>query len=215
MKNLWLETEGDNWFLRNKEYLGEKDLDMPLSLLTLYSITPQKVLEIGASNGYRLAKIHERYSSPKVTAIEPSKEAIEDGRNKYPFIRFFRNTCEDFNLEEKFDLVIVNFVFHWIYREHLYLCVKKIDDVLEDGGFLILGDFGAEYFFKKEYHHLKDANFSTWKMPYWELFTTSGRYLELAKIRFDHDTHNISTDIHLDNMGTVVLLKKQDLYVEL
>ena len=213
MKNLWLEFEGDNWFLRNKDYLG-KNFDIPLFLLELYSIKPKKVLEIGAANGYRLAKIYKRYNSD-VIGIEPSQKAIQDGKKNYPFIKFFRNTCEKFNLQEKnFDLIIANFVFHWIYRENLYACVQKIDELLETDGYLIIGDFGTEYFFKRKYHHLKDGNFYTWKMPYWELFTKSGRYLEIAKLRFNHDTHRLSSDINVDNMGTTVLLKKQELFIE-
>jgi len=109
----------------------------------------------------------------------------------------------------------LNFVFHWFYREDLYVCVQKIDTVLEDRKYLILGDFGTEDFFKRRYHHLKNANFYTWKMPYWELFTKSGKYLEIAKLRFDHDNHKLSLDIDIDNMGTVVLLKKKDMYIEL
>lgn len=213
MKNVWLEFEGDNWFLRNKEHLG-KDSDIPLLLLQLYSIRPKKVLEIGAANGYRLAKIHEQYNSD-VTAIEPSQKAVEDGKRKYPFVRFIRSTCEDADVQGKFNLIIANFVFHWIYREDLYACVCKIDKMLEEGGYLIVGDFGTDYFFKKKYHHLKDANLYTWKMPYWELFTKSGKYLELAKLRFNHDTHKISSDIDADNMGTTVLLKKNDMHIEL
>lgn len=212
MKNIWLESEGDKWFLRNKGYLG-KDSDILLLLLELYSIKPKNVLEIGAANGYRLSKLHEKYKSD-VIAVEPSQEAIKDGKKKYPFIKFIRSTCEDLNLPQKFDLVIVNFVFHWIYRENLYLCVEKIDKILEKEGHLIVGDFGTEYFFKRKYHHLKDANLYTWKGPYWELFTKSGQYLEIAKLRFNHDTHKITSYINFDNMGTVVLLKKMDLFVK-
>lgn len=212
MKNIWKESEGDNWFLRNKVNLGE-NFDVLLFLLKLYYIKPANVLEIGAANGYRLAELYKKYNSYTVV-IEPSKKAIEDGRKKYPFIKFIKSTIEDCKLGEKFNLIIVNFVFHWIYRENLYTCVAKIDGLLEKGGYLIIGDFGTESFLKKKYHYLKNIDFYTWKMEYWELFTRSGNYLELAKIRFNHDTHKICTDINIDNMATVVMLKKQDLYIE-
>ncbi len=212
MGNIWLDYEGDKWFLRNKKVLG-RGFDIPLFLLKFYSIKPKKVLEIGAASGYRLAKIYRRYRS-KVIAVEPSQKAVKDGEKRYPFIQFIRSTCETFNLQEKFDLVIVNFVFHWIYRENLYVCVQKIDQMVKERGYLIIGDFSLEYFFKRRYHHLKDADFYTWKMPYGELFTKSGRYLEIAKIGFNHDTHKFSPDINIDNMGTVALLKKRDMYIE-
>lgn len=213
MNNLWFESEGDNWYSRNKEHLG-RGFDIPLYLLDMYSIKPKKVLEIGAANGYRLAKIHEKHDA-EVTAIEPSEIAVKDGKTNNSAVKFIRSTFEDCDLEEKFDLVIANFVFHWIYREKLYKCIYKIDNMLKDKGYLIIGDFGPEYFFKRKYHHLNNADFYTWKMLYSELFTKSGRYLELAKIRFNHDNHKFSTDVNVDNMGTVVLLTKKDMYQEL
>ena len=212
MNNPWFEFEGDNWYQRNKKSLG-CNFDIPLFLLELYSIKPEKVLEIGAINGYRLAKIHDKYNS-EVTGIEPSAKAIEDGKADYPIVRFIRSTCEDSDLEEEFDLVIVNFVLHWVYRENLYMCVHKIDKMLKDGGCLIIGDFGPEYFFKRKYHHLKDADFCTWKMQYSELFTKSGKYLELAKLRSNLDNHKFTPDISIDNMGTWVLLTKKDMSIE-
>ncbi len=214
MSNPWFEFEGDNWYTRNKEYLGSS-FDVPLFLLKLYSIKPEKVLEIGATNGYRLAKIHEQYNA-EVIAIEPSEKAVEDGRAKYPAVRFIRSTCEDCDLEEKFDLIIVDFVFHWVYRESLYKCVYKIDNMLEDGGCLLIGDFGPEYFFKRKYHHLENADFYTWKMLYSELFTKSGKYLELARLRYIAGSHKFTSDINIINdMCTVVLLNKKDMFIEI
>src|SRR4030042_1448339 len=106
MKNQWLEFEGDNWYARNKDHLGGA-FDPPLFLLDLYSIKPKKVLEIGASDGYRLAVIHKKYGS-EATAVEPSEKAVESGKSSYPFVRFIRSPCEDFDSEENFDTEIVN-----------------------------------------------------------------------------------------------------------
>jgi len=212
VKNIWKESEGDNWFLRNKGIL-EKRLDLCLTLLNIYSIKPKRVLEIGASYGYRLARIHEKFGS-KVTAVEPSQEAIGEGEKKYPFIDFFRSTGEEFETTEKFDLIIVNFVFHWVPRETLFSFVEKIDRFLDEEGYLIIGDFGVEHHLKRRYHHIKGEKIYTYKMPYWELFTKSGRYLEIAKMRFDHDNMIIRPDVSLDNLGVVSLLRKSDLFME-
>lgn len=213
MKNVWFEKEGDNWYRRNRKLLGKKHLDLPLQLIDMYALKPRKVLEIGASNGYRLAAIKEKYKA-QVTAVEPSAEAVREGRKLYPFIKFIRSTCDGIKIKSKFDLIIVNYVFHWIYRDKLYECVSKIDSMLEDNGHLLIGDFGQDFFFKKTYKHLKKPNFHTWKMPYWDLFTASGSYLELAKIRYNHDKNKITSEISFDNMGTTVLLKKTDLFLE-
>jgi len=212
MSNIWLESEGDNWFERNKHQLG-KSMDFSMALMNMYNLNPKKTLEVGACNGYRLGNIYKKYGS-ETTAIEPSQKAIEDGRKLYPSIRFIQSTCEDSSLTETFDLVIVNFVLHWVGRDVLYRSIAKIDGWVADQGCLIIGDFGPDAFLKRKYHHLKDKDLYTYKMAYEQLFLQSGSYLELAKLRINHDTHTMGQSVSLDTMGTVVLLKKQDMYIE-
>ncbi len=52
-------SEGNQWFERNKVALARFDpeTDFPIRLLQLYDLQPQRVLEIGAANGYRVAAI--------------------------------------------------------------------------------------------------------------------------------------------------------------
>jgi SAM-dependent methyltransferase len=211
-KDIWFKSEGDNWFERNKDYLGKKQ-DIILLLINFYNLKPETVVEIGCSNGYRLAALHERYGS-KVIGVEPSEKAIEDGKERWHFIKFVKGMCETFELDESADLVIVNFVFHWISRDKLTICVAKIDEVLKEGGILILGDFGTENFIKRRYHHLPNENLFTYKQQYQNMFTSTGLYKEIAKIRFNHDTGEITADIDDSNIGTISLLRKSELYIE-
>jgi len=212
MSHVWLESEGDHWYERNKCKLG-KAIDVPLLAMDLYGLKPKKVLEVGASNGYRLQAMYKKYGS-NATAIEPSQKAVEDGRTLYPSVKFIHSTCEDCSLAEIFDLVIVNFVLHWVDRDALYRCITKIDQWVSNQGHLIIGDFGPDHFLKRKFHHLKDENIYTWKMPYQQLFLQSGAYMELAKLRFNCDTLTMESNINEDSMGTVVLLKKQQMYRE-
>jgi len=121
---------------------------------------------------------------------------------------------ESFKIREKADLVIVNFVFHWVDRKNLMKFITKIDELLAPGGFIILGDFGLENFVKRKYHHLPKAGVFTYKQQYQNIFTASGIYKEIAKICFNHDTGEISADIDNHNTGTISLLKKIELYQE-
>ena len=215
MKNIWMNFEGDSWYERNKKNLDErKGKDFPILLIKLYNIKPKRALEIGGADGYRIAEINKLYQS-EGTVIEPSQKAIKNGREKYPSVKFIHGTCNSVKTKETFDLIILNFVFHWIYRENLYSSIAAIDRMLEDKGYLIIGDFGTDFPIKRKYHHLKDIDFYTWKMPYEELFRSSGRYIEIAKLKFNHDTHSLSGDINIDNMGSVVLMKKEDSYLEM
>jgi SAM-dependent methyltransferase len=81
--------EGDRWFRRNKDALERFDpeADLPLKLMELYHLRPSSVLEIGAANGFRLAAISERYGA-RVVAVEPSVEAIVDGKARFPCVEF-------------------------------------------------------------------------------------------------------------------------------
>lgn len=213
-KNIWEKIEADNYFMRNAKSFNKakKDNDKIIFLLKLYSIKPKKVIEIGAVNGFRLNFIYELFRS-KVVAVEPSIKAIKNGQKKYPHIEFIHSTCEKIKIKKKFDLVIVNFVFHWIYRENLLTCVKKIDDLVKKRGYLVIGDFGTSSFIKRNYHHLKKGDFFTWKMPYWKLFTQTGNYLELAKLRYSFTSKKLTPKIDTNKMGTTVLLKKQTDYL--
>ncbi len=214
MNHVWLDSEGDNWYERNKHHLGKAQAqDFPLLMMDLYGLKPKSVLEIGASNGWRLGAIHQKYGAD-TTAVEPSKKAVEDGRKKFPSVKFIHSTLEDCPLSGTFDLIIVNFVLHWIERDALYQCIGKIDRLVKDQGNLIIGDFGPDCFLKRKYHHLKDANMHTWKMAYEQLFLQSGGYMELAKLRYNDDTHTMGPDVNADNGCTVVLLKKQQMYLD-
>ncbi|MFN4152410.1 MAG: class I SAM-dependent methyltransferase, partial [Candidatus Sericytochromatia bacterium] len=186
MTNIWKDFEGNNWFNRNKSYIDNKDLsnDPIIKIIDLYDLKPDSIIDIGSSNGYRVNYIKDRVKSSINFAVDPSKEAIDDGKSKYPDINFINCLGEELNIQEKFDLVIINFVFHWVYRENLFKFLYNIDSLVKENGFLIIGDFGVDSFIKREYSHLKDNSFHTWKQQYDNIFTSSGNYLEIAKLRF-------------------------------
>lgn len=203
--------ESDQWFERNKELLKPME-DIVIQLLDLYDLLDKnsKVLEVGASNGYRLAKLHEKYGCI-CSAVEPLKKAVKDGIDKFPFIKFYQITAEEMDFNDEFDLVIVNSVMHWIDRKNLFKAVTNIDKALKMGGYLVIGDFQLPFFVKNPYHHIKDEVY-TYKQPYKNIFLTSGSYLELASICYNHDTKSFK-NIDFKNFFCVSLLKKQELYL--
>jgi len=208
---IFKEYEADRWFERNKEALKPKE-DVIVWLLGLYGILNKdsKVLEVGASNGYRLAKLYEKYGCTCV-AVEPSQKAVKDGMDKFPFIKFHQVTAEEMGFGEEFDLVIVNGVLSWIDRKNLFKVVDNIDKALKRGGYLLIGDFQLPFFVKNPYHHIQDEAY-TYKQPYKNMFLSSGSYLELASICYNHDTKDFE-NIDLGNLFCVSLLRKQSLYL--
>lgn len=206
---IFLESEGDRWFERNIAVLEhcDPDVDLPLRLMNLYNLCPANVMEVGASNGYRLATIAQRYGS-SVVAVEPSADAIRDGQARFPAVEFVRGTADAIDLETAFDLVIANFVFHWVDRGRLLRAMAEIDRLLSDGGHLIIGDFLPDAPTRVRYHHLPDELAYTYKQNYASVFLASGIYRQVAMLTADHSTHELTSGARQDERIAVWLLRK-------
>ena len=208
--NIFLNSEGDNWFKRNMSALADvQDHDFVIDLIQLYNIAPKNVLEIGASNGWRLNEINKIYDCDCV-AVEPSELAIEAGKNKYPHIEFHRAVANElpFGNDRKFDLVIINFVFHWMSREQLFKSVSEIDRILSDEGFLIIEDFMPNSPNKVNYHHIKDGGIWTYKQDYTKLFISSNIYKLIGHMTGHHETKKYDPFVNDKSRMAVTLLKK-------
>ena len=213
--DVFFASEGNRWFNRNKTVLSQRgpEDDKILSLLKMYSVKPGRVLEVGASNGYRLFYLHEE-DKCEVYGVEPSEEAIHSGQNTYPCINFQRATAESMKYDDHFfNMVLINFVLHWIDRDSLLPSCANIDKVLQWGGYLVIGDFQIPYFLKRRYHHIKDQDLFTYKMPYKNIFLSTGFYKEIATVSYNHDLHTFSDSTSIQNYASVTLLKKEDLSI--
>jgi cyclopropane fatty-acyl-phospholipid synthase-like methyltransferase len=88
-KDLFINSEGDNYYERNKNNLSSPD-DMAakdqiiVSLKTL-NIQPKCILEIGCSNGWRLEALRNIYNSD-CFGIDPSSNAVDEGTLTFPNI---------------------------------------------------------------------------------------------------------------------------------
>ena len=202
--------EGNNWFERNKSALEhfDPDADFPLKLMDLYGLHPQNVLEVGAANGGRLAAISERCDA-RAVAIEPSKDAILNGKSTFPKVEFVQGIACEIPLQEHFDLIIVNFVFHWIDRNNLLKSVSEIDRLLDNKGFLIIGDFLPSNFVKVRYHHLPQSGIYTYKQNYAAVFLASGLYRVVAALTGHHGRSELSSEVPEGERTIVCLLQKQ------
>ncbi len=209
--------EGDKWFERNKADIERFDpgSDIPLKLTDLYSLRPQKVLEVGAANGFRLATIHERYNA-RVVAVEPSARAIRDGKTRFPCVDFIRAEAYAIPLQELFDFIIVNSVFHWIDRNNLLCSVAEIDRLLADSGFLIIGYFYPANLVKVRYHYLAQQDVYTYKQNYAATFLATGLYHPVCLLTRQAGSNTLTPRAAEDNRVGTWLLRKSltDYYVE-
>ena len=190
------DSEGDRWFERNRRVLNAFDAsaDLPLKLIRLYGLTPERVLEIGAANGFRLAAIHQ-CTGAEAVAVEPSAQAVLNGKASFPFITFIRGTASAVPLRESFDLVIVNFVFHWIDRQSLLRAVAEVDRLVRDGGYLLIGDFYPANQLQVRYHHLESEKVYTYKQNYAATFLASGLYHPVSFLTAHHATKELQARV--------------------
>ena len=208
--DIFRQSEGDRWFARNRAALSAFDAsaDLALRLLALYDIRPQSVIEIGAANGFRLAAI-QRWGGARCVALEPSAAAIRDGKASFPALTFIRGSAEAVPVKESFDLVVVNFVFHWIDRLSLLRSVAEVDRLVRDGGFLIVGDFQPANFMRARYHHLTESEVYTYKQDYAALFRSAGLYHPVAMLSAHHAGKALDARVaEHDRIGATLLRKE-------
>lgn len=201
--------EGDRWFECNRRTLNAFDAsaDLPLKLIGLYGFTPERVLEIGAANGFRLAAIHQS-TGAEVVAVEPSAQAVLNGKASFPFITFIRATASAVPLRESFDLVIVNLVFHWIDRQSLLRAVAEVDRLVREGGYLLLGDFYPANQLQVRHHPLKNRELYIYKQNYAATFLASGLYHPVSLVTAEDSTNELKCRVGEHERIGVWLLRK-------
>jgi SAM-dependent methyltransferase len=211
--HVFYDGESDAWFQRNKQALENSNvvdtIDPVLALILLAGLTPEHAIEIGASNGYRLHGLHQRYGS-HVTAVEPSSAAIADGQARYPEVEFLRGVASHIPVvrDGAFDLAIVNFVFHWIDRATLLRSVAEVDRMVADGGYLVIGDFYPAQPQRISYHHLPNEDIWTYKQDYAAMFLASNLYTLVLWHTLDHSEHLVAPAVVPGERTYVVLLRK-------
>lgn len=209
--SIFVESEANEWFKRNQPALLRPEKipsDYPLRLLSFHKeLRPRRVLEIGCANGWRLSEIERRYGSVCV-GVEPSDHAIEDGKSRYPNVQFYKGLAARLPVRESFDLVIVNFVLHWISRESLLSSASEIDRVTQKNGFLLISDFLPDSPELRDYHHLPGKVF-TYKQDYAQLFLASNLYSQVSRITFDHDDSLERAPVFESSVRAVVSLLRK------
>ena len=181
--------EGDAWFERNRTVLLESEkTDWPSEMLAkLPEVTSSSsILEIGCANGYRLAYLQKMLAA-RCVGVEISAQAIKDGLQRYRNIELHQGSITQVPLSGMFDVLIVNYVLHWVDRNLLLQALSEIDRLLVNGGYLLLGDFYPNVPVKRAYHHLPDKNVFTFKQDYAKAFKSLGTYKEVDRVCYDHD----------------------------
>jgi len=204
--------EGDQWFQRNQTALRRPDAvqtDPVVRVIQMANLQPRRAIEVGASNGFRLHHLQQLFSC-EVTAVDPSSEAIAQGRAEYPGVEFIQGVASQVPIAQDggFDLVIVNAVLHWIDRSTLMRSCAELDRLLSPQGFLVIGDFHPASPERVNYHHRPEGEIYTYKQDYTRIFLATQLYTQCTSVVFDHANWTCHPDVASRDRYQIAVLKK-------
>lgn len=224
-KKIFLNGEGDAWFLRNKDRLsfeehksrGTQFLADFLGRGCFSNFSRRKVLEIGCSSGNNLAYICREYDLEGF-GVEPSGQAVQVGNEwakAHPKVRFHlvKGTGDELPFEDgMFDIVMFGFCLSWTDREYLHRTIAEADRVLKHGGFLLIEDFQVPVAYKRPNKHRQGI--FTYKLDYAKLFLSDPCYTLIERTTYSHS--GAAFDPEMQERVSVSILYKEyldDVYI--
>ncbi len=179
-KRAFRNGEGDAWWARNSKRLVYRyGYTEPVMMAVMDLPQPRSVLEIGCAGGGRLALLW-AHMDADCSGIDPSREAIEAGREQWPELNLKVATADKLpHLDDSFDIVIFGFCLYLVDRGDLFKVVSEADRVLRDGGHLVIYDFAAHTPHRVAYHH-RDGIYS-YKADYAALFAANPAYTRVSE----------------------------------
>ena len=207
-KNTFLSGEGNMWYQRNKSaFTTEKQKEDPVLLaLEHCQIKPVRVLEIGCANGWRLAELHNRYNC-ETYGVDPSEEAIVDGKVQYPYMHLSVGTADDLPRIEPVDLIVFGFCLYLCDPEDLFKIAMESHHLLKNNGYIAILDFHPPTgHYRNKYSH-KEGVYS-YKMNYSTIFSWHPAYIKVYEKIKSHTANNKNT-FSPDELSSVQILKKE------
>ena len=205
-KNLFLTSEGNAYFQRNKNTQIEKDdTDIVLEVIKFVEIPcPLRILEIGCSNGSRLEILKQYFTNAECYGLDPSEDAISMGKDKYDF-NLMVGTADALPFEEGFfDLILFGFSLYLCDRKDLFKIAYEADRCLGNNGYLIIKDFQPPFPYRNSYVHYEGL--SSYKMDYSQMFKWNPAYTEICRVISSHQGF-IKRDIPDERIGVTILHK--------
>ncbi|QFY62009.1 class I SAM-dependent methyltransferase [Rhizobium grahamii] len=209
----FLDTEGDQWYQRNKSALAHNEdetaLDTIKRVLNSKRADISAILEIGCGNGKKVANLGNFFNAESF-GVDPSEIAVKDGSVQFPSAKLQVGTASKLPfLDGQFDLVYFGFCLYLVDRGDMLKAVAEADRVLRPGGFLAILDFDPAIRHKREYHHRRGL--FSYKTSYANFFTGSGHYYLVAKDSLSHTGNTFSEDSN-ERVSISILYKEEDAY---
>ncbi len=213
-KDIFLSSEADAWFERNRAAIKKRDFshDLVVQAVTDIAKLPQyylvnlKILEVGCGEASRLQYLVSNLNVD-VFGIEPSAKAVEQACNCG--VKAQRGTADHLPFEDaSFDIVIFGFCLYLCDRQDLFRIASEADRILKPDAWVVINDFFAPTPVKREYHH-KPGIYS-YKMDYRTLFDWHPSYTCYSHKLSQHGINEF-TDDPQEWVGTSVMRKKSNL----
>ena len=187
-RDLFLASEGNAYHRRNiasfSTETSKAKADRVVGTIVGLGVKPESILEIGCGHGWRLDQLF-TWSGARCVGVDPSLEAISDGRERYAAVTFARGTADqlDFLTDGEFELVILGCCLYVCDREDLFRIAAAVDRVLANRGRLVVEDFCPPYPYKTGYRH--HPAITTYKMDHAQMFLWNPAYTLVSHRVFD------------------------------
>jgi ubiquinone/menaquinone biosynthesis C-methylase UbiE len=174
---IFSQSEGDRWYQRARTTLPNAKGDPVLVRLSTLCVEATSVLEIGASNGWRLTALKAFYPHARLCGLEPSTLAIQDAALG---LEMKQGTAERIPWDaDTFDLVIFGMCLNCCDRSDLFLVASEANRVLKDRGHIIIYDFHVSGAYRNANVHHEGLH--TYKQDYGLMFSWNPAYRVVAQ----------------------------------
>lgn len=209
-KEIFLRSEGDKWLERNKDSLENRILpDQDPLLLEIQELKTQlgirpKILEIGCSNGTRLAWLRNNFNAD-CYGVDPSLKAVSEAVAQD--LKVCQGTADKLPFDDQsFDVVIFGFCLYLCDPDDLFRIASSADRVLRAPGWLLIMDFYSPSPRSINYHHLPGVK--SYKMDFRSMFHWHPAY-ECVTHKIRHHSHFSYTDEE-NEWVAVSIMRKQN-----
>jgi len=179
---VFLAGEGDRYHERNRN--AELNASVVNAILSI-GFRPNAILEIGCGDGRYLHELYQYYGG-RCVGVDPSSDAIAEGKLKYPEIELICTDAKGITDRSSFDLIVFGFCLYLMDRQDLFYLVYQFDWHLKDGGYLAIHDFDPEYPQVSTYKHRKGIY--SYKMDYPSLWLANPGYRKITKAKTGEGT---------------------------
>jgi ubiquinone/menaquinone biosynthesis C-methylase UbiE len=211
-RDVFLQSEADAWFDRNRSALARRDFEDDLIGRSVSEIYPAAVedagtrpaiLEIGCGEGRRLAWLASRLDL-STAGIDPSSKAVGEALTRGVDAR--RGTADALPWDDSsFDIVVFGFCLYLCDLDDLFRIAAEANRVSKDRSWLVIQDFHAPSYTQRAYHHREGIQSN--KMDFRRLFDWHPAYTCYSHRITSHGSESF-TDDEQEWVATSIMRKR-------